>query len=138
MEKAYSMVGGNPLALKLLVGQAASLPMDRVMENLLATERGTLTETILQRIYRHSWKLLLPSSRQVLLTMVRFSPLGATYIDLQTATGLSPSELDPALQQLVTHSLLFFDPAQTDRYIIHRLTYIFLWTLQRGGVMSLL
>ncbi len=138
MDRVYAMVGGNPMALKLIVGQAVSLPLHRVLENLLPATKGTPAGNILQQIYRHSWKLLLPTSRQVLFAMERFSPNGTSYEDLQTATDLSSKELDAALQQLVTHSLVVYNPAPVDQYIIHRLTYLFLWTLQRGGVISLI
>jgi hypothetical protein len=138
MEKVFSLVGGNPMALKLIIGQAASLPLHRVLENLVPAVKGTPTGIVLQQIYRHSWKLLLPGARQVLFAMERFSPNGTTYEDLQRATDLDPKQLDPALQQLVTHSLVVYDPAPVDKYRIHRLTYIFLWTLQRGGVMNLI
>jgi len=137
MEKVYALVGGNPMALKLIIGQAVSLPLHRVLENLLPATKGTPAGNILQQIYRHSWKLLLPSARQILFAMERFSPNGTSYEDLQTATDLSSKELDSALQQLVTHSLVVYNPAPVDQYIIHRLTYLFLWTLQRGGVISL-
>ncbi|MBN2084961.1 MAG: hypothetical protein JW748_07015 [Anaerolineales bacterium] len=137
MDRVFAMVGGNPMALKLIIGQAVSLPLHRVLENLLPATKGTPAGNILQQIYRHSWKLLLPASRQVLFAMERFSPNGTSYEDLQTATDLSSKELDAALQQLVTHSLVVYNPAPVDQYIIHRLTYLFLWTLQRGGVISL-
>jgi hypothetical protein len=138
MEKVFSFVGGNPMALKLIIGQAASLPLHRVLENLVPAAQGTPAGNVLQQIYRHSWKLLLPTARQVLFAMERFSPNGTTYDDLQRATDLGSKELDSALQQLVTHSLTVYDPAPIDKYRIHRLTYIFLWTLQRGGVMNLI
>jgi hypothetical protein len=138
MGKVYSLVGGNPMALKLVIGQAASLPLHRVLENLLPAAKGTPAGNILQQIYRHSWKLLLPPARKVLFSLERFSPSGASYDELRTATDLSSQEMDSALQQLVTHSLVVYNPAPIDRYTIHRLTYIFLWTLQRGGVMNLI
>jgi hypothetical protein len=138
MEKVYAMVGGNPMALKLIIGQAVSLPLHRVLENLLPATKGTPAGNILQQIYRHSWKLLLPSARQVLFAMERFSPNGTSYDDLLTATDLTKKDLDSALQQLVTHSLLVYHPAPVDQYTIHRLTYLFLWTLQRGGAISLI
>jgi hypothetical protein len=138
MEKVFSLVGGNPMALKLVIGQAASLPLHRVLENLVPAAKGTPAGIILQQIYRHSWKLLLPGARQVLFAMERFSPSGTSYEELQQATELGSKELDSALQQLITHSLVVYDPAPIDKYRIHRLTYIFLWTLQRGGVMNLI
>jgi hypothetical protein len=138
MEKVYEMVGGNPMALKLIIGQAVSLPLHRVMENLLPATKGTPAGNVLQQIYRHSWKLLLPSARQVLFAMEKFSPNGTSYDDLLTATELTKKDLDSALQQLVTHSLVVYNPAPVDQYTIHRLTFLFLTTLTRGGVMSLI
>jgi hypothetical protein len=38
----------------------------------------------------------------------------------------------------LTHSLVVYNPAPVDQYNIHRLTYLFLWTLQRGGTISLI
>jgi hypothetical protein len=138
MDRVYALVGGNPMALKLIIGQAVSLPLHRVLENLLPATKGTPAGNILQQIYRHSWKLLLPASRQVLFAMERFSPNGTSYEDLQTAANLTAKELDAALQQLLTHSLVVYNPAPVDQYNIHRLTYLFLWTLQRGGTISLI
>ncbi|MBN1439297.1 MAG: hypothetical protein JW929_07810 [Anaerolineales bacterium] len=138
MEKVFALVGGNPMAMKLIIGQAVSLPLHRVLENLLPATKGTPAGNILQQIYRHSWKLLLPSARQVLFAMERFSPNGTGYDDLLTATNLSSKELDAALQQLVTHSLVVYNPSPVDLYTIHRLTYLFLWTLQRGGTINLI
>jgi hypothetical protein len=65
--------------------------------------------------------------------MDRFSPNGTTCDDLRRATDLGSKELDSALQQLVTHSLTVYDPASIDKYRMHFLTYIFLWTLQGGA-----
>jgi hypothetical protein len=138
LEKVYAIVGGNPMALKLVIGQAVSLPLHRVLENLLPAVKGTPSGSILQQVYRHSWKLLLPNARQVLFSMEKFSPRGASYEELKSATDLGSKELDAALQQLVTHSLVVYNPAPVDEYTMHRLTYLFLWTLQRGGVISLI
>jgi hypothetical protein len=137
LEKVYAIVGGNPMALKLVIGQAGTLPLHRVLENLVPAAKGTPAGSILQQVYRHSWKLLLPNARQVLFTMERFSPHGAGYEELKAAANLGPKELDAALQQLITHSLIVYNPAPVDEYTMHRLTYLFLWTLQRGGVISL-
>jgi hypothetical protein len=138
MERVFALVGGNPMALKLIIGQAVSLPLHRVLENLLPAAKGTPAGNILQQIYRHSWKLLLPSARQVLFAMEKFSPNGANYEELLTATNLTSKELDSAMRQLVTHSLVVYNPSPVDQYTMHRLTYLFLWTLQRGGVISLI
>ena len=125
LEQVYAVVGGNPLALKLVVGQAASLPMARVLEGLRAVE-GSPASDLFRHIYLQSWHLLAPDARQTLVAMALLSSRGATYAELQTATALPPARLDPALRQLVTHSLLNLDPTPPGRYTVHRLTHTFL------------
>lgn len=128
LEDILSLVGGHPLALKLVIGQGASLPLDRVLENLRAAQNAS-AENLLQRVYRHSWKLVSANAKQVLVRMTLFPTQGAPYAEVQKVAGLSPQDLDSALDQLVSHSLLFFDRTHAGNYSIHRLTNIFLGTL---------
>lgn len=125
LEQIHAVVGGSPLALKLVLGQAAALPLERVLENL-QTPEGVAAQDLFRRIYRQSWGLLTSQAQEVLLSMALFSSRGATYSELQEATDLPGAQLDGALGQLVTHSLLAFDPTPPGRYAVHRLTHTFL------------
>jgi hypothetical protein len=130
LEDIYDLVGGHPLALKLVIGQGASLPLDRVLENLRGAE-NTQAENLLQRAYRHSWRLVSADAKRVLVRMTLFPTQGAPYTEIQKVAGLEPKALDSALDQLISHSLLFFDRQHAGNYSIHRLTNIFLSTLTK-------
>ncbi len=124
-DQVYDLVGGNPLALKLVVGQAVSLPFEHVLENLRAA-RGAPADQLWHAIYQNSWNLLTADARQTLIALTTFSPRGATYAELQIGTALSTARLETALAQLIAHALVFFDAASTRRYTLHRLTQTFL------------
>jgi hypothetical protein len=128
LEEIFSLVGGHPLALKLVIGQGASLPLDRILENLRAAQNAP-SENLLQRVYRHSWKLLTFQAKQVLVRMTLFPTQGAPYAEIQKVAGLPQPELDSALDLLTSLSLLYFDRMHAGNYSIHRLTNVFLGTL---------
>ncbi len=121
----YERVGGNPLALKLTVGNLAFLPLERVLEGLPHLPSGP-GEDLFAYIYEPLVAHLPPDARQVLEAMPFFAPQGATYDELQRFTGLPHARLDEALYRLMHHALLDLDPRAPARYFIHRLTYVYL------------
>lgn len=125
LERIYDVVGGNPLALKLVVGQLHSLSLATVLENLKQAQ-GQKVEALYTFIYRQAWQTLNEAARQVLLLM----PLAqnGTASQLAAAAGnLAEAQLADALEHLTAVSLLEVsgDLAQR-RYRIHRLTETFL------------
>ncbi len=128
LARVYDLVGGNPLALKLVAGQAVSLPLEHIVENL-RTARGAPAETLWHSIYQRSWDLLSDAARQTIVALLTFSPRGATYDELGIATALPAAQQEAALQQLIAHSLVFFDGA---RYTMHRLTHTCLLSMTMG------
>lgn len=128
LARVYDVVGGNPLALKLVAGQAVSLPLEHIIQNLRAA-RGAPADQLWCTIYQQSWNLIGEDARQTLYALTTFSPRGATYAELGIATDLRAPRLDAALAQLVAHSLVFFDGA---RYTMHRLTHTFLVQKDEG------
>jgi LuxR family glucitol operon transcriptional activator len=126
LESIYEVVGGNPLALKLIVGQICALPLSRVLEGLRQA-RGKKIDELYTHIYRQAWQTLDVSSRQLLLVM----PLAqnGTIDQLVTVSGLEMDEIYPAIEHLVTLSLLEVSgDIEQRRYRIHRLTETFLLT----------
>ncbi len=120
----YERVGGNPLALKLVVGQLGFLPLQHVLARL--PWAAQLGEDFFAYIYQPLLDRLPPDARAVLQAMPYFAPEGATYEELQAFTHLPPRRLDDALYRLVHCALLDFDPRPPARYAIHRLTYVYL------------
>ncbi len=124
LERIHEVVGGNPLALKLVVGQLHSLPLTAVLENLKQA-RGKKIEELYTYIYRQAWHSLDEAGRQLLLVM----PLtqNGTASQLAAASGLEDDKISDAIEHLITVSLLDVSgDLEQRRYRIHRLTETFL------------
>jgi hypothetical protein len=126
LEAIYRVVGGNPLALKLVIGQIHILPLSHVLENLRQAQ-GKRTEDLYTYIYWQAWQRLDTPSQKVLLVM----PLaqGGTLVQLTRVSELALPELNQALEHLITLSLVeAYGDIEERRYRIHRLTETFLLT----------
>ena len=124
LDDIYKIVGGNPLAIKLVLGQVSLFPLSHVLDNL-AQARGKRSDELYTYIYWQAWRSLDPASRQALLVM----PLVAdgTLAQLATISQLERDELEGALQNLMTLSLVQMGgDLEERRYTIHRLTETFL------------
>ena len=125
LESIYEVVGGNPLALKLVVGQIHALPLSRVLDNLKKA-RGQTIEELYTYIYWQDWQTLAEAGRHLLVTM----PLAqnGALADVAQASGLAGAALDQALRQLIDLSLVEVsgEDVEDRRYHIHRLTETFL------------
>ncbi len=125
LRRIYQVTGGNPLAIKLVVGQARYLPVERVLDRL-RSGAGRQYEDLYRFIYWRSWEMLDEDARRVLLAMPALAPSGAYWENLQAATGLSDHRLDAAIERLVEMSLLQVAGGSETRYTIHQLTYTFI------------
>lgn len=122
----YQIVGGNPLALRLVVGQSYVHDLDAVLSDLTVT-KGEKAEALYTYIYERSWHLLDERTRHTLL-MMPFVPFQGANLDFLTAISeLQPTELRRALDLLVTLNLVEVrNDGGTRRYAIHNLTRSFL------------
>ena len=119
-------MGGNPLALKLVVGQIRILPLPQVLENLRQAQ-GKRIDALYTYIYWQAWDSLDPVSQQVLLVM----PLAqdGDLAHLASVSGLEMEPLGEALHQLISRNLVEVSGGLEERvYRIHRLTETFLLT----------
>jgi len=122
----YATVGGNPLALRLVVGQTHLHALAVVLADLKAA-RGSQVEALYTYVYRRAWDNLNPSAQRVLLMMPLISERGADEDYLQGTCGLPPGELRDALDHLVTLNLVDrLGDLHHSRYTIHSLTRSFL------------
>lgn len=129
LDRIYAVVGGVPLALKLVAAQAAVLPVDRCLDGLRTVERQP--ERLFNYIYRHTWRLLNESARRLLFAVHdAMGPEGARLLWLErmgAGAGLAAAEFPAALEQLHRYSLLDVTQAGGDSlYRLHRLTITFL------------
>ncbi|MEZ4869544.1 MAG: BTAD domain-containing putative transcriptional regulator [Caldilineaceae bacterium] len=120
----YRVVGGNPLALKLVVGQVGFLPLGQVLTNL-AEARSKRVDELYTYIYWQAWQLLGAEERHLFLTM----PLApdVTFDQLALVSGLAEATLQVALPRLIERSLVqVIGSLDERRYRLHRLTETFL------------
>jgi hypothetical protein len=122
----YELAGGNPLALKLLIGQIQVRSLSIVLADF-EEARGCRVEALYEFIYRQAWELLDNQARRVLLAMPIVAKPAATLGQLTGTTRLTQDDLYEALDQLIRLSLVTVGGPLDERcYQIHRLTETFL------------
>lgn len=126
LQRLVAVTGGNPLAIKLVVGQAQVLPLGRILDDLAAVQPGT--HDFFSFIFRYSWERLSDPARHLLLHMPLLDPRNATWEDLAHISGVALNGyFRNALEELVAASLLNAGWSQGRLiYSIHRLTEYFL------------
>jgi len=132
-QKVYGTVGGNPLALKLIAAQLATLPdVDMALADLRRAVPGEKPEVMFDFIYRCTWRLLSVPARRLLLAIYDgVSPEGSDLNWIQAMVepqGLEGMALKTALAELYRYALIEVIPAVTPVYALHRLTITFLQT----------
>jgi len=126
LHQVFETVGGNPLALRLVVGQAHVLPLDVILNGLTAAQ-GRKAETLYNFIYRRAWDNLDEATRLVFLSMPLVADPGGSLAYLVDVSGLDPATVSDALDRLVTLNLVDSQGNLSERrYSIHGLTRTFL------------
>ncbi|MEM7127179.1 MAG: BTAD domain-containing putative transcriptional regulator [Chloroflexota bacterium] len=124
LDQIYSVVGGNPLAVKLVIGQAAFLPLSQVLDSLQMAQ-GTEIDELYTYIYWQAWNLLDEIARVLFLAMPVI-PSG-TFDELAAISRLKIEQIRQALPQLIALSLVQVSGALEKRvYQLHSLTETFL------------
>lgn len=128
LQPIYEVIGGNPLALKLVVGLATVYPLSEVLEDLIVVQSDQV-EKLYRHIYWHTWNTLSQNSRALLEIMPMVANIGAVPEQMVAMSGLTKKQLWPAINELVSRSLLEVGGTiQERRYGIHHLTEAFLRT----------
>lgn len=125
----YATVGGNPLALRLVVGQLQSQPLNAVLSGLRHAQGRSTTE-LYKFIYRQAWDEMDEDARRVFLMMPLLAEHGGDLAYLSAMAvriGLSDGAMREGLSRLVERNLVdCLETQQTQRYTIHSLTRAFL------------
>ncbi len=128
LDAIFSVIGGLPLALKLIAAQLGRLPLSPILKNL-RTAQGPTSEALYTYIYRHTWMLLDEPARKLLMNMLLVSPDGEDVEWLHLISALPQAHLVQALKQLQDFSLLqVTGDLEHPFYRLHRLTITFLET----------
>lgn len=124
LQQIYSTVGGHPLALKLVIGQARFLPLAQVLTSLQLAQARQVDE-LYTYIYWQIWQMLDEPARRLMLTLPVMP--NSTFDQLAAISELDLATLQSALLRLLEHSLVQVagDLAEP-RYRLHRLTETFL------------
>jgi hypothetical protein len=124
----WEAVGGNPLALKLVVGLASVLPLAEILRELVEANTHAI-EQMYRHIYWKAWHSLSDNGRQLLEIMPLAADVGMKTEQMGAASRLSSNQLRPAITELVNRTLLEVRGTPWERrYGIHRLTNAFLRT----------
>lgn len=124
----YEVIGGNPLALKLVIGLLDQFDLNEIITGLLSCKSDPIEKMYLH-IYWQAWRTLSPIERSFLQVMPLIAESGAPMAQLQAVSGMSNEDLTNAILRLSARSLLEIRGTIWDkRYGIHRLTETFLRT----------
>ena len=124
----YEVTGGNPLAVKLVVGLTAVYPLPRILADLKEAKTCEIAD-LYKHIYWQAWHSLSPHSQTLLEMMPMTAGIGATPDQLQAMSELGENKLWSAISELANRSLLEVRGTTWERrYTIHQLTESFLYT----------
>lgn len=119
-------VGGNPLALRLVVGQTHLYTLESILADLRAAH-GQTVQNLYTFIYRRIWDKLAQASQQVLLVMPLVQLSGGSLEYIADVGNLDVGQVRMALNQLIQLNLIDGRGGLHDRrYSIHGLTRTFL------------
>lgn len=134
IDDIYSVTGGNPLALKLVVSLVAFMSLDHVLANLRQGGKDDDVEGIYMRVYRQAWMTLKEDARELLQAMPLVGEEGGEVEQLQAISELNSMTIWAAITDLVNRSLIEVrGNYRKRRYGVHRLTTTFLQTEIIGG-----
>lgn len=126
LEKIHAVVGGHPLALKLIVGQLRFRSLPRVLARYQDGEQLS-QDKLFEYIYQEIWETLDEENKTTLLALTQSSETGFTFEHLVSISDLPESSVDRCLENLILLSLVELGGNLYERrYRLHRLTEMFL------------
>ncbi len=126
LQPIYQIVGGNPLAIRLVVGQTYASDLNAVLDDLSFARTETV-ENLYTYIYRQAWENLDENERLAWLCLPLTTARGANLEDIAEMSAMEPTELRRALSTLVRLNLVdCYGEINDRRYTIHNLTRTFL------------
>ncbi len=130
LDAIYQVVGGNPMALKLVVGQLRFHSLSRVLSRFSQNQSLQQSNDLFNYIYQEIWDNLPDQSKITLLALSQAGESGFTFDHLVEVANLPEDTIEQHLEQLILLSLV--DPGGTlleKRYRLHRLTDSFIHQL---------
>jgi hypothetical protein len=126
LQQIYQIIGGNPLAIKLTIGQLRFHSLPRVLARI-TTGQNEAGIGLFDYIYQEAWDSLDENSQTTLIALTHAGDSGFPIEHLIEITGLAPTTVERALEELILLSLVDLRGSLFDRrYSLHRLTEMFL------------
>lgn len=126
LAKIHQIVGGNPLAIRLVIGQTHVFALETILDDLIAAHSQTVDE-LYTFIYWRAWNALDEPTQQLFLAMPLVAGHGETLDGLAELSGLALTVVRRSLRQLVERNLVNSLGNHAHRsYTIHNLTRSFL------------
>ncbi|MCA9938117.1 MAG: hypothetical protein KC418_05715 [Anaerolineales bacterium] len=124
----YNVVGGNPLALKLVAGLRLHFSAEHILAELKEAVHTGIAG-LYHAIYWKAWHNLTSYAHRLLRAMTLIAPteLGGSLEQIQSISQLSNVQFMQAVTELITYSLLEpHNRGAQKRYSIHPITRTFL------------
>jgi len=126
LRKVYTAVGGNPLAIRLVIVQTRIFSLDTTLNHLSKAQCKTVKE-LYTFIYRRAWESLDEPTRNLFVLMPLIIDEGESLEDLVKSSGLDPAAVHTSLKYLVELNLVNSSGDHNRRrYGLHSLTRTFL------------
>lgn len=127
LQRIYELVGGNPMALKLVAGQLRFHSLPRVLERLAESQHNDSGIGLFDYIYYEAWETLDDAQKTVLLTLTQAGESGFTLQHIVSLSDLPEFKVESCLEDLILISLVDQKGTLWERkYSLHRLTELFL------------
>lgn len=127
LKPIYDTVGGNPLALKLIVGQLRFHALPRVLARFSGGSAQPNREALYDYIYHEIWETLDNDAKTILLALTQSGESGFTFSHLAAITSMDAEQLTTTLEEMILVSLVDQrGTLQERRYRLHRLTELYL------------
>ncbi len=126
-EELYQVVGGLPLALKLVASQLYLRPFGEILDGF--REARVEMDSLYHYLYWQTWKSLHEPAKKFLLSFLPSDPEGEDIAFLRFMSDQSEDDFYEALKELDQFSLLEVNgDVERPLYRLHRLTTTFLQT----------
>ncbi len=124
LRKIYEAVGGNPLALKLLVGQLRFYSLSQVLDRF-SGKGFSEDDGLFDYIYRETWESISDEEKETLLALTQAGENGFTFDQLKERISIPDSVLYQSLENLILLSMVDRVGTLLERsYRLHRLTEV--------------
>ncbi|MCB8944025.1 MAG: tetratricopeptide repeat protein [Ardenticatenaceae bacterium] len=118
----YGVVGGHPLALRMIPRLARLMPLSEIIAGWQQVSPGYIA-TVYKAVYDEVWASLSAAEKEMMAVMPLLAATGGTLAYVQTLCGLPQGGVWPVLTRLIECCLVEAVGEWYDiRYRIHRLT----------------